>query len=113
MSQALQGASFHIEHVRPISKGGATNFGNLALACPTCNLHKTDRVMAEDPMTETSVPLFNPRKDRWRDHFEWSASSVLGLTASGRATITLLRLNAPRRLIIRQAESRFGLFPPP
>jgi hypothetical protein len=35
-----------------------------------------------------------------------------GRTSTGRATIAALKLNAERRLLIRRAEERFGLFPP-
>jgi len=31
----------------------------------------------------------------------------------GRATLLALNLNHPRRVLIRQAEELFGLFPPP
>ena len=36
MSQSLQGATFHIEHILPRSHGGTTHLANLALACPGC-----------------------------------------------------------------------------
>ena len=49
MSQRLQGAAFHIEHIRPIVLGGETCLDNLAIACPSCNLHKADRISAVDP----------------------------------------------------------------
>jgi hypothetical protein len=112
MSQALQGASFHIEHILPRSLGGGTNAGNLALACPGCNLHKSDRITANDPKTLDAVPLFHPRQELWSKHFRWSGTKILGKTAIGRATVAVLNLNHPRRLIIRTAESGFGLFPP-
>jgi len=112
MSQTLQGASFHLEHIRPRSRGGATKLANLALACPACNLHKADRIVAKDLITETSVSLFHPRQDRWSEHFKWAGTEIRGKTASGRATIRALHLNSPRRLLIREAEYRFGLFPP-
>jgi 5-methylcytosine-specific restriction endonuclease McrA len=60
MHQALQGATFHIEHVVPCSRGGADEPDNLAWACPGCNLHKSDRVEVVDPETGAIVPLFNP-----------------------------------------------------
>jgi 5-methylcytosine-specific restriction endonuclease McrA len=44
MHQSLQGATFHIEHVIPRVRGGTSELENLALACPSCNLHKADRV---------------------------------------------------------------------
>lgn len=112
MSQSLQGATFHIEHIVPRALGGATNMANLALACPGCNLHKADRVTAQDPDTDAVVPLFHPRKHLWDTHFEWSHTKVIGKTPTGRATLAALQLNRPRRLLIRKAETSFGLFPP-
>jgi hypothetical protein len=113
MHQSLQGATFHIEHVHPSSRGGPSDFGNLALCCPSCNLHKADRTHAIDPATGRAQALFHPRTDVWDEHFAWVEERVDGRTASGRATIAALKLNTDRRLLIRRAESRFGLFPPP
>ena len=62
MHQSLQGATFHLEHVRPRSRGGGTVAENLAFACPQCNLHKSDRVKAPEPADGRFVPLFNPRR---------------------------------------------------
>lgn len=112
MSQALQGASFHIEHILPRTHGGKTSLGNLALACPGCNLHKADSTTATDPITGDVVPLFHPRKHPWDDHFTWASFRLEALTSIGRATLHRLQLNRPRRLLIRKAEGRFGLFPP-
>jgi hypothetical protein len=113
MHQALQGATFHVEHVVPTSRGGLSVPSNLAWSCPGCNLHKADRVHASDPETGRVVQLFNPRQDPWSDHFRWDDTLVVALTAVGRATLATLRLNQPRRLQIRQAEALFRLFPPP
>lgn len=113
MSQSLQGAAFHIEHVIPKVLGGETVLENLALACSGCNLHKAGRISAEDPGTGMIATLYNPRKESWRDHFEWRGESLAAKSSVGRATIKLLRLNHPRRLLIRKAEQKFGLFPPP
>jgi HNH endonuclease len=111
MHQALQGATFHVEHILPSSRGGPTVLDNLAWACPGCNLHKSDRTEALDPETGERVSLFNPRTQAWHEHFQFAAYQVLGLTATGRATVLLLNLNHPRRMLIRQAEEMFGLFP--
>ena len=51
MHQSLQGATFHIEHVSPQSAGGADTPDNLALACPGCNLAKSNRMSVADPDT--------------------------------------------------------------
>ena len=112
MSQSLQGASFHIEHIRPLAKAGATTAENLALACPSCNLHKSNRLNAPDPGTGQAVPLYHPRTHSWSEHFTWRATTIVGLTPTGRATVAVLDLNYPRRQRVREAEARFGLFPP-
>jgi hypothetical protein len=66
-----------------------------------------------DPETQQEVPLFNPRTDRWTDHLAWDEEwRIVGLTPIGRATIAALNLNHPRRVLIREAEEWFGLFPP-
>jgi hypothetical protein len=112
MHQALQGASFHVEHIQPRSRGGVTVVENLAWSCPSCNLHKSDRTEALDPESGALVPLFDPRSDGWTDHFAFVHHQIVGRTATGRATAHLLDLNHPRRVLIRQAEALFGLFPP-
>ena len=112
MHQALQGATFHVEHVVPRSVGGADNLDNLAWACPSCNLHKSDRTSCQLDPESDPVPLFNPRANQWADHFEWDDYTILARTDIGRATILALELNHERRIKIRQAEQLFELFPP-
>src|SRR5688572_491323 len=112
MHQSLQGATFHVEHVLPRSRNGQTLPENLAWACPRCNLLKSDRVQATDPGTGDEVPLFDPRAERWGDHFSWDGYYIMPRSAIGRATVAAFDLNQPRRIRIRQAEELFGLFPP-
>jgi hypothetical protein len=112
MHQSLQGATFHLEHVIPRSRGGTRRLDNLAWACPGCNLRKSDRVEVEDPETGETVSLFNPRTDVWAEHFRFVGYRVVALTAVGRATLVALELNHPRRIRIRRAEAFFRLFPP-
>jgi hypothetical protein len=111
MHQALQGATFHIEHIVPGSRGGLTELANLAWACPSCNLRKSARTHGRDPDSGLIVPLFHPRLDLWHEHFLWDRYQLVGQTPVGRATILLLDLNHPRRLMIRKAEESFGMFP--
>jgi HNH endonuclease len=70
MHQSLQGGTFHVEHVVPVSRGGDSELTNLALACPGCNLHKSDRVQVTDNETGQTVPLFHPRQHPWNEHFD-------------------------------------------
>lgn len=58
------------------------------------------------------VPLFNPRSDKWSDHFGWDGFQIVGLTPVGQSTVAALLLNHERRIKIRQAEALFALFPP-
>lgn len=112
MHQALQGATFHLEHIVPTSRGGSSDLANLAWACPACNLRKAARIEARDPDSGDVVPLFHPRLDRWPVHFQFRDHHLVGLTPVGRATVSMLDLNHPRRILIREAEELFGLFPP-
>jgi hypothetical protein len=112
MHQSLQGATFHVEHVVPRVRGGETSLGNLAWACPSCNLRKSDHTEVTDSQTGEIVSLFNPRTEYWPSHFEWLGHEITALTATARVTIDTLELNHERRLRIRHAEEMFDLFPP-
>jgi len=112
MHQSLQGATFHIEHIVPKSRGGLSTLENLAWCFPSCNLHKADRSDVVDPDSKNLVPIFHPRRDEWKDHFRWNGYQLRGRTPSGRATILALKLNNDRRILIRRAEERFDVFPP-
>jgi len=97
---------FHVEHVVPKQHGGSDDPSGLALACDRCNAYKGPNLTSIDPETGAVAPLFNPRKDFWPDHFLLREGCVLGLTPTGRATVRLLNMNAPRRLELRRALER-------
>src|SRR5713101_3952648 len=110
MHQSLQGATFHVEHILPKSRGGSSDLDNLAWSCPGCNLRKSDRIEVTDAESKAPIPLFNPRRHRWSDHFRWDGYQLVGQTPVGRAAVLALELNHPRRVRIRQAEELFSLF---
>ena len=93
---------FHIEHITPQQHGGTDDANNLALACPNCNFQKGPNLTAIDPTGGEIVVLFNPRRDAWFDHFLYQDTFVMGLTPTGRATISLLEMNDPERRRIRE-----------
>jgi 5-methylcytosine-specific restriction endonuclease McrA len=105
--------SFAIEHVVPRSKGGNTRLDNLALSCPACNGHKYNKVEGLDPLQHTVVHLFNPRKQRWEEHFVWSDdfTLIIGLTPTGRVTVETLHMNQPKMVNLRRLLVRTGLHP--
>lgn len=111
--EVLFNIPFEVEHVIPAARHGTDDESNLALACRSCNLHKAHHVSAIDPQSATPVGLFNPRADRWADHFavDLESGEVRGLTPVGRATVERLRLNDPVQLTARQFWIGLRLFP--
>ncbi len=102
--QRIVMARLEVEHVIPKARGGTDDESNLWLSCPLCNRHKSDRTHATDPETNTEVPLFHPRHQRWSEHFRWSEDGlrILGITPTGRATVAALHLDDdPDAMIVR------------
>ena len=112
LSQEGQEATFHIDHAIPVSAGGETILANLALACVSCSLHKAARQRVQDPKDKKQVPLYNPRKEHWEDHFRWEGVVLIGITAIGRATVEALNMNRKLILAIRREEMLVGRHPP-
>ena len=102
-----------LDHVISEKHGGLTHADNLAYACVFCNQAKGSDIGSIHWEGGNFVRFFNPRSDRWTEHFRWEGDQVAGLTPVGRATLILLGLNRPRRVLIRRAEAMFGWFPPP
>ena len=103
-----------VDHILPLSLGGATELENLCLACFHCNSYKSTFRTAVDMVTQLESPLFNPRLDNWFDHFQWVAAGLelIGLTPMGRATIARLRMNRPDIVTARRAWIQAGIHPP-
>ncbi|MFB2839082.1 HNH endonuclease [Floridanema evergladense] len=114
-SEQWQYVRFTVDHVIPLIKGGLNSIENLALACFHCNRQKSDKIAAIDEELGAEVTLFNPRSDSWQEHFIWSADglSIIGLTATGRATVAALAFNRERIINIRVADKEIGRHPPP
>jgi HNH endonuclease/Kelch motif len=106
--------SFDFDHIFPIAQGGSTSLENLAYACGGCNGYKHAKIQAIDPETLAEVDLYNPRQDRWEEHFLWNDDllQMTGLTSIGRATIQLLRLNRSGVINIRRLLILDGKHPP-
>jgi hypothetical protein len=96
--------------------GGATELDNLALACWVCNLKKRPNLTGIDPQSKRITRLFDPRKDRWADHFAFSVGTLVaagieirGLTSVGRATVIVLGMNTEMRQMVRYELRREGV----
>jgi hypothetical protein len=100
-----------VEHIISEKHGGATVEANLAFACVFCNRFKGSDVATMSQATGRLTRLFNPRTDRWVEHFRVDGMRILGLSEVGQATATLLGFNHPDRVLERQALSDVGRYP--
>ena len=93
--EKLLGMPLEVDHIIPEEAGGKTELANLCLCCRACNGYKWRHTHACDPQTGRRVRIFHPRRQQWIGHFAWSADGVhiIGLTATGRATIEALQMN--------------------
>lgn len=101
------------DHVIATQHGGETALANLAYACFQCNRFKGSNIASLDPPTGALTPLFNPRVERWAQHFRLNGAIIEPLTDIGRATVFLLRLNDPERVTIRANLLSRGRYAPP
>lgn len=112
--ERFSGDLLTVDHVVPVALGGPTVSDNLALSCHGCNQHKSKRTTAADPATGDEAPLFNPRHERWEEHFAWNEdfTLVLGLTPTGRASVAALRLNRVGLVNLRRVLYAINEHPP-
>jgi hypothetical protein len=110
--EANTGQTMQVDHIDP---QGPDALDNLCLSCWNCNSSKHKATTAPDPETGASSPLFNPRTQRWSDHFEWvdEFTRLRGLTPEGRSTIERLKINRPAMTVARQRWVLSGFHPPP
>jgi hypothetical protein len=104
---------FEVEHIIPLSRQGTDSEENLALACRSCNLRKSNRISGVDPDSKIEVRFFHPRKDRWDSHFQVDTTSgrIVGTTAIGRTSVNSLEMNSQSQVTARQLWIRLSLFP--
>jgi hypothetical protein len=107
-------AAFHCDHILPRKLGGKTTIENLAWSCSWCNASKSIKTHVRDSQTKRLVPLFNPRRQRWSQHFSWSEDTlfIIGQTTIGRTTVEALQLNRTELLNLRRVLRAAGEHPP-
>ncbi len=94
--------AFEIDHIASLKHGGGNELENLAYVCAHCNQHKGTDLATFIDEYENLVPLFNPRKQLWQEHFYIENGLVLDKTLVGKATIKLLKMNDVDLIILRQ-----------
>jgi hypothetical protein len=112
LPQRFSSAPFEIDHVIARKHGGPTHEANLALSCFYCNRYKGSNIAGIDPASGRMVRLYHPRQDRWARHFQWVVRTLVGRSASARATLEVLAINHPDMMAIRMALTEEGVFVP-
>jgi len=112
IAQDFDELTFEVDHIIAQKHRGKTTAGNLALACFSCNKHKSSDLSGIDPETRRIVRLFHPRRMKWHRHFRWDGPWLVGLTSIGRATVATLEINAPLRVRLRSELMGNADFPP-
>ncbi len=104
LPQAAVEARFHVDHV--VAQQHLVQAENdptlLALACDRCNFCKGTNLTSIDPISLEVVRLYDPRQERWEEHFALEGAEIVGLTAVGRATVRLLQMNVSHRVELRE-----------
>ena len=100
-----------MEHVIAEKHGGATVAENLAYACTLCNRFKGSDLGSVFPGTGPLVRFFNPRSDRWADHFRLAGAEIVALTEIGAVTVRIFAINHPDRVAERQTLGAEGRYP--
>lgn len=77
----------HIDHIKPVSKGGTNDIMNLVTSCIDCNLGKSDNELSDDSVIQKKrkqLDLLQTRKEQIEMMFEWQ---------KGLCDITLISVN--------------------
>ncbi len=104
--------TFEVDHIIAEKHRGATREDNLCLSCLDCNRCKGSDFASFDPDTGEIALLFNPRRDRWTDHFRLEGAVIQPLTPVGRVTVFLLQVNDIVRIGERAALLEAVRYPP-
>jgi hypothetical protein len=102
-----------VDHIISEKHGGPTDEGNLAYACLLCNRKKGSDIGSIIWRTGTFSRFYNPRTDRWSDHFCLDILTITPLSEVGEVTERILEFNDGDRLLERQALRDVGRYPTP
>ena len=104
------GFPHQVDHIVSGKHGGPSASDNLAYACVVCNRKKGSDIASIDPRSGENVRLFDPRRDRWADHFRLEGALIEPISNVGCATARLLRFNAPERISERRLLQSLGRY---
>ena len=100
-----------VDHVISEKHGGPTTSENLGYACAFCNRSKGTDIGSIAPSTGEFMRFYNPRTDRWLDHFTLNGVIIEPRTPIGETTARILGLNESDRLLERETIRNIGRYP--
>lgn len=100
-----------IDHIIGLKHDGATAADNLALACFLCNNNKGTDLGSIHWPTSILTRFYNPRTDRWSEHFHLDGEVIRPLTDIGEVTARILGFNTEDRLAERCILISSGKYP--
>ncbi len=100
-----------LDHIISVKHDGLTELENLAYACMRCNRHKGTDLGSINWQTHQLVRFFNPRTDRWAEHFQLRGGAIVPLTEIGEVTARIFGFNSLKRLNERALLMEAGLYP--
>jgi len=99
-----------VDHIISLKHGGSSDRENFAYACALCNRAKGSDVGSVSSSGEFTR-FFNPRTDRWAEHFRLEQGTISPLTKIGEVTARIFGFNDSTRLHEREELIRFGKYP--
>ena len=100
-----------VNHIISVKHGGPTVADNLTYACAFCNRQKGSDIGSILWRTGEFIRFFNPRTDRWSQHFRLEGVVIQPQTGIGEVTTPILDLNHSDRLLERQTLLAVGRYP--
>ena len=104
-------AGCEIDHVISRKHGGITDLSNLVFSCARCNRAKGSDIGSVIPATGQYCRMFNPRIDRWEDHFGLEGPRLIARTDIAEVTVRILRLNDQERMAERTLLQQIREYP--
>jgi hypothetical protein len=102
-----------VNHIISEKHGGPTDADNLAYACVFCNRAKGSDIGSTHWESGHFARFYNPRIDRWDEHFNLSGSKIDGLTQIGAVTALILEMNHPNRILEHRTLREDNRYPNP
>lgn len=100
-----------VDHIISRKHGGSSEESNLAYACAFCNRHKGTDIGSISKADGTFTRFFNPRTDRWSEHFRLNEYLIEPRTNIGEVTAHIFEFNTGERILERQALRAVNRYP--